>query len=238
MVDVVFNLNQPSKFKSISSLKIEYKQNKNTQKKERKFIMKEEKSQRELLWEKVSKGSLTIASILSAVGLTKNTVQTGSPFNFSANKSNIDYNALFQSACNYAFLKLGVTIEQIQKIVRVINAHPEARNFIIKIIGSNEEAVFLDSLEDSKRKLKSSDTINMNVRGGQTIFLMSAMTEEQIFAFLQASGGFSSTSQNIKNVAKKVVDATQSLAESPSLKTFVKKIEKKRTSINDWLASH
>lgn len=137
--------------------------------------------------------------------------------------------ALFQSACSYAVLKHGVTSAEIVKIVTAINNHPEARARIVEIIGKDEQPTTLDiSTEDKKGKtVTTKNIVNMNVMGGQTIFVMSKMSEAEIVTFLQASGGFDTVGQNLKDFVK-----------NPSVQNIVNQLKTNHKSVDDWFVNH
>lgn len=137
--------------------------------------------------------------------------------------------ALFQSACSYAVLKHGVTSAEIVKIVTAIKNHPEARARIVEIIGKDEQPITIEvSSEDKKGKtVMTKNIVNMNVRGGQTIFVMSKMSEDEIIIFLQASGGFDTIGQNLKDFVK-----------NPRVQNIVNQLKTQHESVDDWFVNH
>lgn len=125
---------------------------------------------------------------------------------------------LFQSACAYAILELGVSTSDISKIVSVIKEYNVSeRKRIVEIIGKSEQDVVIKMpVVDKSGNLavnKKGETIfketktTANVRGAQILVFLARMSEEEIRDFFDASGSLNTIGKKFDNVSEKVKEA-------------------------------
>ncbi len=110
-----------------------------------------------------------------------------------------DDEALFRSAVSYAVFKLGANPAEINRVIKVIGDFPFAsRSRIIQIIGKDEQEITMEvpvfdehtgHQKTTRQGKPVTQTIKQvaNVRGGDTLFYLSKLTDQQIKDELVAS---------------------------------------------------
>jgi len=156
--------------------------------------------------------------------------------------------ALFQSACSYAFIKRKVSVDEIIRVCQEIIDNTQAAARIREIIGKDEQSITIEEplldkdgnlIFDKKGNLVISKTaMTLNVRGGESIYIMSKMDKDQIAVFLGSSGSFETMGKNLQDSIKKVAQVSKDISNNPKVQNGVNEVKSLRNRIDNWFASN